>query len=576
MDADRPAATSPAVAAECAAIGDGRTLALVAPDGTLAWLALPRADGPPLFDALRGGNGSGGAFVIRPTGAFEATRRYLPGTNVLETTFTTPSGSCVLRDLFVVAPPGTGGMRPERELLREVEGLDGEVELAIDYAPRAALRDRGPLGLWSAWAGRAVVLRSDAPLAPGEDGAARGTHVVRGGEPCWFSLVEDSAGPAVLPPLGEHARRRLEETAAWWRGWSARLAYDGPYRDAVERAALALALLVHAPTGAIVAGPHDPVCRLTDAAATLRALWSLDLQAEAEAFTGWLLHATRLSWPELHASYRVDGRPSAERAPALAVYGEVAGAALQLAERGGRLDREARGMLRGIAQVVMRGWREQAGEPRATLATAQAWSALDRLIALHDRYGLELPLFRVQAERTTIRAELETRGYSERLASFAATIGGEHVASELLALPATGFVEPAHARMRATVERVLARLGAGPLVRASERPGAPASVAAGFRAVEALARGGEPDAAEERFTALLALANDVGLPPEEVDIERGTRAGELPARETLVALINAAVALREVREGPIEPQRLRNRAEAEARSGPRARMVVRR
>src|ERR687894_1254337 len=149
-----------------ALIGDCRSAALVSRDGSLEWLCWPRFDSPSLFAALLDAE-QGGRFRVRPTGAFRGERRYLPGTNVLETVFHGLTGVVALRDLMPVAAEEDKrtALTPEHEVLRQVEGLAGEVELEVDYAPRPdygrerpVLAARGAFGLWCQANGGALVL----------------------------------------------------------------------------------------------------------------------------------------------------------------------------------------------------------------------------------------------------------------------------------------------------------------------------------------------------------------------------------------------------------------------------------
>src|SRR5215471_4785056 len=327
-------------------IGDCRAAGLVSRQGSLDWLCLPRFDSPSIFGALLDAR-SGGRFRIRPTGAFQSTRRYLPETNILETIFTTASGSLALRDLMPVASEvdKRNALAPDHQVLREVEGLEGEVEVEVLYQPRpdygrspARLQQRGQLGLWGEARQAAFVLRSELPvLLTSDRKAARGVARVRAGERKYLSFSYGEEAPHVVPQLGEAARAQVEGSARWWRSWASRCGFRGPYRDAVVRSALALKLMCYAPSGAVVAAPTTSLpeqlggvrnwdyryCWLRDASFTVRALFALNYQEEAEAFLQWILHATRLTWPELQVVYDVFGEAKLpeQQLPRLQGYG---------------------------------------------------------------------------------------------------------------------------------------------------------------------------------------------------------------------------------------------------------------
>ncbi len=313
-----------------ALIGDCRSAGLISRDGSLDWLCLPRFDSPSIFAAVLDAE-NGGRFLVRPVGGFRTQRRYLANTNVLETVFRTPTGACFLRDLMPVSSEEDkrAHLTPEQEVLRQLEGLKGEVEVEIIYDPRPdygrlcpSLERRGALGLQCEVDGTSLTLRSELPLEL-TDGArsARGLSRIRCRESKYLSLTYSMEAPAVVPLLGEAARGRIERTVRWWQEWANRCTYEGPYRDAVVRSALTLKLMTYAPSGALVAAPTTSLpeaiggvrnwdyryCWLRDASFTLRALFNLGYREEAEAYIGWLLHATRLTWPELHVLYDVFG-----------------------------------------------------------------------------------------------------------------------------------------------------------------------------------------------------------------------------------------------------------------------------
>jgi GH15 family glucan-1,4-alpha-glucosidase len=592
-----------------ALIGDCRAAGLVSRDGSLDWLCFPRFDSPSIFAALLDSE-AGGRFRIRPVGPFRTERRYLPDTNVLESTFCTAEGTVVLRDLLPVAAEDAkrAELLPDHEVLRELEGLAGEVAVEVLYAPRPnygrlwpTFERRGALGLWCAAGGATLVLRSELPLTVASDGhAVQGGARIRAGERKYLSLTYSQEAPAVLPPLAEAARRRRERSVAWWQAWAARCAYHGPYRAAVVRSALALKLLTYAPSGAVVAAPTTSLpeklggvrnwdyryCWLRDTAFTLRALFALGYREEGEAFLGWILHATRLTWPALQVVYDVYGEAHlpevelshlagyAESRPVrvgndahsqlqLDVYGEVLDAVARFARGGGRFDRDTARLLDGLGHTVCQRWREpddgiwegRSGRFHHTHSKALCWVALDRLLEMHAAGQIQVCADRFRAEQEAIRAGIEAHGYNPRLQTYTRTFDGDTLDASLLVLPLYGYVDGTHPRMRATCARIRERLGRDGLVyryQADTDDGLPSGEGAfgicSFWAAECLARGGDVAAASQVFERVIGYANDVGLLAEEIDPDSGAALGNFPQAFTHVGLINAALTLAECRD----------------------------
>jgi GH15 family glucan-1,4-alpha-glucosidase len=593
-----------------ALIGDCRSAGLVSREGSLDWLCLPRFDSPSIFAAVLDAN-NGGRFLVRPLGEFRTERRYLANTNVLETVFRTPTGACVLRDLMSVSSEEDkrAHLTPEHEVLRELEGLEGEVEVEILYAPRPdygrvcpLLEERGALGLRCEIDGTSLTLRSEMPLELTDgDRSASGFARIRSGERKYLSLTYSMEAPAVVTLLGEIARGRIERTVRWWQEWANRCTYEGPYRDAVVRSALALKLMTYAPSGALVAAPTTSLpeaiggvrnwdyryCWLRDASFTLRVLFTLGYREEAEAYIGWLLHATRLTWPELHVLYDVFGeaklperelphlegyaasRPvrignDAQGQLQLDVYGEVINGAARFLDRGGRVDRDTNRMLDGLGRTVCKRWREpdegiwegRSGRFHNTHSKVLCWVAIDRLIEMHEAGKLDVSVDLFRKERDEIRKEIETHGYNERIGSYTRTFDGEEMDASLLTLPLYDYIEGTNSRMRSTCARIHEKLATGELVHRYETgtddglpPGEGAFGLCSFWAVECVARGGNVEGATRTFEQLLAYANDVGLFAEEIDPDTGAALGNFPQAFTHIGLINAALTLGEYREG---------------------------
>ena len=345
-------------------------------------------------------------------------------------------------------------------------------------------------------------------------------------------------------------------------------------------------------------------CWLRDASFTLRALYSLGYQEEAEAFLSWMLHATRLTWPELQVLYDVFGeahlperelphlegyagsRPvrignDAQGQLQLDVYGEVLDAVSRFARRGGRFDRDTVRLLDGLGHTVCKRWREpdegiwegRSGRFHHTHSKALCWVALDRLVRMHEAGQIRVSVDEFRAEREAIRAEIEARGYNERLGSYTRTFDGDQLDASLLTLSLYGYQPATHPRMGATCARIREKLTRESFVYRYESqtddglpPGEGAFGICSFWAVECLARGGDAAAATRAFERLLACANDVGLFAEEIEPETGAALGNFPQAFTHVGLINAALTLLEhsgetspPRERPVEESYVEHR-----------------
>jgi len=590
-----------------AAIGDGRSAALVSRDGSVDWLCWPSFDSPSVFAALLDED-SGGRCRLGPAEPARAVRRYLSESNVLTTRFDTPKGRGRLIDLMPVMDEQAKHheLVAEHELLRYFECELGELEVEVLFQPRPGygrapvkLVRCGGLGLRLEDGNALYTLRCDLPLTLSDDGtSARGRVRLRAGQRVHLCLSWDREGPAVLKPLDAYAPLAIARSVSWWRRWAARCTYQGPYRAQVVRSLLALKLLSFAPSGAIVAAPTTSLpevpggssnwdyrfCWLRDASLTVTALHDLGYAGEAYAFMSWLLHTTALTQPELLVLYDVYGkepkheqelrhlggyrgaRPvrvqnAASRQLQLDVYGEVVEAVARLVRRGMPLSRDEQRLLRGIGRFVCEHWRwpdqgiwEHRRPPvRHTHSLLSCWAATDRLLELERRGALpRLDVRRLTAERDAMAQQLRTHGWNERLGSYTEVLGGDTVDASLLLMSWFGFEPAHHPRQRGTFERICERLeverGSG-LFKRWEGAEDGAFGICGFWAVQHLAAGaGTLDEAEHRFQRLLQCANDVGLFAEELDPKTCSALGNFPQAFTHVGLIEAAMALERRRD----------------------------
>ena len=588
---------SPASIQDHAAIGDGRSVALVARDGTLDWLCWPTFDSPAVFSALLDPN-RGGYWRIAPTEPARVTRRYRDDTNVLETTFQTDGGACVLTDAMTFED----GMREphphsKHELVRRVACGRGTVEIEVELVPRpdfgrahVELHDVGALGVRCAVGSQLYALHAEHPLdVRGDRAVAR--FVLHGGEHATFSFTFDD-DVASIPVLGGHADARIEAAANWWRHWLSQLTYTGPDREVVKRSLLAVKLLSFAPSGAVIAAPTTSLpesiggshnwdyrfCWLRDASFTARAFWDLGFHDDAVAFCSWLLHATRLTRPELRILYDVYGKPptdeqeltelagyrgsrpvrinnAASAQLQLDCYGEVLDAATWL-HGTAHLDRETQRLLGDLGRYVLSHWQlpdhgiwESRGVPRhRTHSRVLCWVAVDRLARLRQ-HGLvaRLDVDALERARAAIRADIEANAWNESLQSYTDAYGSNNIDASLLVLPYYGYAPATSRRMLSTFRRIEARLHVGPgLYLRNERSLRIGEGAFGICTawvIDYLARAGRSAQARSTFNAFAARANDLGLYAEEIDASTGDALGNFPQAYTHVGLLSAALTL---------------------------------
>jgi GH15 family glucan-1,4-alpha-glucosidase len=591
-----------------ALISDCHSTALVSCDGSIDWACLRRFDSGSVFARMLDAD-RGGSFSIRPAEPIvERSRRYLPGTMVLETDLTTPSGTVRITDAFAMR---TGGAtHPRGQLLRTIEGIAGEVVVDVVIEPRFDygsahpwLRRHGPDCISAVAGNEGLVIHADVGLEIDIEGDRLvGSRTVRAGVKFAIATVAQEAH-LLDPAAGAVAAvdDLLAETIDWWERWSRRTDARGPYRELLERSALVLKSLCCGPTGAIVAAPTTSLpeipggpanwdyryCWVRDATLTLEALAEVGHHEVAQGFRDFIMRSSAGRGEELQIMYGAYGerrlpeiqldlagwrgsRPvrignAAAGQIQLDVYGHLLDAACQWHRRAGGIDPDEWTFLRSVANqaaasvdVADSGIWELRGEPRHYVhSKVMLWVALDRALVLYEQSGLDCDaddIARWRVARDAVRADVDRLGVDHERGNFVQHYDSVDVDASLLKLPLVGFVGADDPRMIATVAAIERDLAVAPhgflrRFRGDRNGGAthrPEGVflLCSFWLVEVLVLQGRVDDATALFERLTDLGNDVGLFAEEYDTVHAEMLGNFPQAFTHLGLISAARRLR--------------------------------
>ncbi|HEX2295972.1 MAG TPA: trehalase-like domain-containing protein, partial [Actinomycetota bacterium] len=282
-------------------IGDLRTAALVATDGTIDWYCTPRFDSPSVFAAILD-HSAGGHFLLAPNLWTRSTQFYFPDTNVLITRFFTLDGVGEIQDFMPIG--GNPADIERHRLVRRVLCARGSMNFNFRVAPRMDYgREDHVLNLYDPnlaifeAPSLTLGLSSTISLTRAQNDVT-GSFVLKEGETATFMLtrVTESDTPRVCP--NEESTRLFAETVEYWRKWLSQSRYRGRWRETVHRSALALKLMTYAPTGALIAAPTTSLPEqvggernwdyrytwIRDAAFSVYALLRLGFTEEARAF----------------------------------------------------------------------------------------------------------------------------------------------------------------------------------------------------------------------------------------------------------------------------------------------------
>lgn len=576
-------------------IGDTGSAALISAKGNLSWLCWPDFDSEACFASLIGTE-ENGQWSLGPKLSRASTRRYLPGTMVLETTHTQLFGAKVTVTDFM----------PKRDgyscVIRIVRGIKGRTRMSTCLAPRFDYGTAQPrieqieADCWNAIAGpHRLVVRSNVLLQE-QDGDLTADWVAKAGETYFFILQHSTSYKNAEPPPRD-ALEAERETIQYWSEWISQSTYKGHYKQTVDRSLLTLAALTYADSGGFVAAPTTSLpekvggirnwdyrfCWLRDTTFSLLALTHCGYTGEAKAWLQWLSRSVQGDPKDLKIMYGITGKREHSEWTADWLHGyrgsmpvhigNKASRQLQLDTFGEVLDTLYRARCHGLYPLqdksgealeipllehLEKVWREpdaglwefRSGRFQFTQSKVMAWVAFDRGIRMVEKFDVKGPVERWRKIRTTIHDQVCKRGFHKGLNSFTQEYGNKHLDSSLLMLPLVGFLPIADPRITGTVKAVEKHLLKNGLllrydtkrVNDSLPAGEGAFLACNFWLVDVYVLQGRRKEAHALFEKLLGISNDLQLLSEEYDSEEGL-IGNFPQAFSHIGLINAALAL---------------------------------
>ena len=593
-------------------IGDMHGSALVGRDGSIDWCCIPRFDSPALFSSILDSS-KGGFFKLGPTNVKNVTRRYLPDTNILETSFETATGSGVLIDFMPVHRHSvqpreplevTSHQRVVRILRCTVGRLDYEMDCypRFDYGtivPHASLST--PNTGMAHGGAEAVSVYCSARLTVVNDGF-RSRGVIFEREQLYATVSNQpsfSHRSEPLTPAG--LERELADTKSFWEGWSAQCTFKGEHRDAVVRSALTLKALTYAPSGGLVAAPTTSLPEsigggrnwdyrytwIRDATFALYALSIIGYTGEARAFKDWLEWSTSGRARDLQVMYGLGGerrlteieipelegyqcsRPvrignGAYSQFQLDIYGEIMDSAHIFRKFGGSVDPEYWEYLRRVVNFVIDHWREpddgiwetRGGRQHFVFSKVMCWVAMDRAIKAATSLGLPGDIDAWRSVRAEIWNEVMAKGYSPERKAFIQSYGSDNLDAANLMLPLVGFIPATDPKMRSTIRAIQSELTSpqGFVYRYTDFDDGLAGAEGSFTIctfwlADNLIQLGELAEARKLFDSAMGCANDLGLLSEEFDTNTGAMLGNFPQAFSHLAMINTAVQLQQAING---------------------------
>lgn len=587
-----------------ALISDCHGAALISTAGSIDWCCLPRFDAEPCFGRLLDLDRAGYCQIAPVNDGYEIQRHYLEDTMVLCTRFTTHTGSVQLFD-FLELSEGSGPST-ERQLIRIVEGLDGDVELNVAIQPSFGFGDIKPWlrqhdeKVFSAVGGsNGLVFSGDMGLELSDKYSVKARlHISRGDRrrlSIQFTPPETlDHGPQQLLSL-QQIDKALVQTTDWWQRWSSRISVEDKDLDAgLRRSVIVLKALSYLPTGAIIAAPTTSLPAgveanatwdyryswVRDATYTANALVKVGCHDEAFAFRRFVERSSAGSAAQMITLYGVDGsrrheefqlvhlkgyhgvtpvrvgnQASSQRQ--LDIFGELLEVSWLWHQKGYAPSDHYWEFLVDLIDHVCQHWQqpdhgiwELRGEPQNFVhSKVMCWSALNRGIGLAHGLGRKAPTARWEQARKQVHEAVEEYGYDKERGIFVQSFESNYLDASLLKIPGVGFIDYCDDRMLRTTEAIRTGLDFdGLLYRYNSQEGLPrkegAFLPCSFWLAECLAHQHRAVQAKVTFERAAASANDLGLFSEQYDPHGEEFWGNYPQGLTHLSYITAALALR--------------------------------
>lgn len=578
-------------------IGNCHTAALVSSCGSIDWLCLPRFDSPSVFarilDIERGGEWS-----IQPTTIGDSTHRYIDETNVLETTFTCSEGRISLIDFFDITCGEPKQKATPGRLIRIVRGIKGTVEIVSTFIPRPDYGRSLPEFIAE---GNKVTFGTVTAISPVPweiDAVAHSLTcriVLQAGEEVAFTLMADKDRKLAHPAPGD----ALTSTINYWQRWAKQCTYEGPYRDAVVRSALALELMSYAPTGAIIAAPTTSLPEkiggernwdyrftwIRDSSLTLYALLLAGYLDDQQPYFDWLARTVKLKGNGINILYPITdegqineeilehlrgyrnsqpvriGNKAAQQVQ-LDIYGEVL-TALHFAWKAKNYDPSEIWLhIYPLLDWVAEHWQEpengiweiRGGKKHFVYGKMMMWVALKCGVEMAEALNLRGDTAWWQTEQDKIHAEVLEKGWSKKLGAFKQSYEDETLDASNLLMSIVGFIDGNDPKMLSTIDATIEHLVSdGLCYRYREAPEEVESeegtfILCTFWLINSLIRAGRTTEAIAYFEQILARSSSLGLFAEEIDPKTGAHLGNFPQAFSHLGLINVAVSLAHARK----------------------------